>query len=32
VAVHIPWDKFAAGDSWAVLAQHAQELGTTINY
>jgi L-rhamnose isomerase/sugar isomerase len=30
VAVHIPWDKPAEGDSWDALAQYAQELGVTI--
>ncbi len=30
VAVHIPWDKPAEGDSWQALDQYARELGVTI--
>lgn len=30
VAVHIPWDKPADGDSWDALAQYAAELGVSI--
>jgi L-rhamnose isomerase/sugar isomerase len=30
VAVHIPWDKPAEGDSWAALAEYAAELGVSI--